>query len=290
MSISFPKSPKAIIRTAMLYMIITSIVLYAWLSSNTTLLNHAPTTTTNEKEATKKFKVFHVMNIYAINKDNYNKTEDGSIHHHQPFDQWVTIQSIKRAKQHMPPQLEMTVVCAILRSDWDILSDERVPICDSRVLLERSTLTEYGGRPKKFSLSGFGYNNNNTKQKNEDKKHAQMTQFISELFSKRELPFMQDIIDAVVSIAKESIEKHTLDDRNSHSNSNTYIMLTNVDIGLSEFFYQYLYQELEEGRTAFAINRMTLPVVNQKKTSSPHHRQESYNQPDRNQNIVCTDR
>ena len=189
--------------------------------------------------ATKKLKVFQVMNIYDINKDNYGKTEDDSIVHHQPFDQWVTIQSIERAKQHMPPELEMTVVCAILRSDWDILSEKRVTICDHRVLLERSTLTEYGGRPKQISFSGFG-NNNNTKEKNEDKKQAQMSQFISELFSKREFPFMQDIIDAVISVAKESStpnnNKNTNKNDDRNSNNNTYIMLTNADIGFSEFF------------------------------------------------------
>lgn len=174
----------------------------------------------------KTFRLVHVMNIYATK----NNSEIDRIH--QPYDQWVTLKSIERAKQHMPRELDMTLVCAILQSDWDVLSEETVPVCDRRVLLKRSTLTEYGGQPNNFTTAEFGKQNVTNSNPTSEDTEAHFSGLISRLFSQKELPFMQDILDGAISVARENAEKIKTN-KNAHTNGDDdlYIMLTNADIG-----------------------------------------------------------
>ena len=163
--------------------------------------------------STKKFRLFQVINTFAINKDNKNDPV------HQPYDQWSTLQSIDRAKKHVPQELNVTLVCAMFQSDWRVLSKENVPACDRRFLLERSTITEYGNQ---------NYNGTNA---NKNEKEA----LVSELFSKRELPFLQDLLDAAVVTAWESEPSRKMEERGTNRNGNDfYVMLTNSDIWLTK--------------------------------------------------------
>ncbi|KAL3913999.1 MAG: hypothetical protein SGILL_006270, partial [Bacillariaceae sp.] len=125
-----------------------------------------------------------------------------------PFDQWSTIQSIQRAKRFAPPDLEIEFVCAMFKHDLDALPD--LPC--RKVLLTRSTKTEYP----------FFEN-------------------------PKELPFIQDIIDAAV---KDDIKK---------GNRNFFVILTNSDISLTKKFYQILHPHLQT-RDAITINRLTIPT------------------------------
>jgi hypothetical protein len=83
-----------------------------------------------------KIKLIHIMNAYSVHsKDNAtNKTKVLS-----PFDQWLAIESIQRAKQYAPPELDVEFVCAMFREDRLALPD--LP-CRT-VLLTRSTASEY---------------------------------------------------------------------------------------------------------------------------------------------------
>lgn len=167
-------------------------------------------------------RVFHVMNIYAT------KNEKDPIR--QPFDQWVTLQSIQRAKKNMHPNLRLSLVCAILESDMEILTEKEVPMCDYRIPLTRSTKTEF--------IS------NTTIKENGKTDWKQI--HLNDIFKDRELPFVQDVIDAGISVADMEERK------------DFYIMMTNADIGLTEHFYSYLYPLVKERRKAFTINRLTL--------------------------------
>jgi len=203
----------------------------------------AATVQIQEPPNEKKIRLFHVMNIYATNnKDN----DEDSIH--QPYDQWVTLQSIERAKQNMPTDLQMTLICAIFPSDWELLSEATV--CDHRVLLERSTRTEYGGIPNPFTMDNF----QKPEQTPADSVAATtISPAITRLFADYELPFMQDILDAAVSVAKETETK-----------TDFYVMMTNADIGLTKDFYPFLLEKLKEGREAFQINRAGVKMVARK--------------------------
>ena len=165
------------------------------------------------------------MNLYATNKD------DKSDPIHQPFDQWLTLQSIERAKKYMPDDLEMTLVCALLPSDMQILTPELIPQCDRRILLEQSTKIEYG---KAMPWE--------TREIEKD---------VARYFSKRELPFYQEVIEAGISVAREDEDEDEED---------FYVMLTNADIGLTKYFYNFILGIMREKRQAFVINRVTLPV------------------------------
>lgn len=184
----------------------------------------------------KKSKVFHVINIYATNKDDPNDPI------HQPYDQWVALQSIMRAKRHLPHDLEVTVICAIFPSDMEFLSKKKmVPACDRWVQLNRSTMTEYG--------------KNSTTRTSKKSKNARgsMEEQVSEYFSELEIPFVQDLLDEAVWLATEQ-------SRDEDSDEDFYIMLTNADIGLTKNFYKFLLPELQKGRKAFQINRLTIPM------------------------------
>jgi hypothetical protein len=230
----------------------------------------SPTTTTKTqtlppKAKTKKFKLFQVINTFAINKD---KTDDDTIH--QPYDQWSTLQSIQRAKQHAPfDDLEITLVCAMFESDERVLVPKGlVPTCDRMSRLERSTVTEYGNIT---SSTNENYSNSNGTTTKEEEL------LFSEVFSKRELPFLQDLLDAAVSVARnektnhntagsttaEKTKKNSGEDDSDNDNENDfYVMLTNSDIGLTKDFYSFLLPLLEKGQKAYTINRWSIPMGN----------------------------
>ena len=234
------------------------------------------TTMQTTKAQARKIRLFHVMNIYATNreapsKNDNSKSNGNTLVDFQSFDQWVTLQSIHRAKQtSMPNGFDIQVVCAILESDWEALTEERVPICDHRVRLERSTRTEYVETPISFKNRNNGWlvakkvtgesanNSNKSHQHNNNNNNTTnidtIISHISELFSKRELPFVQDILDAGISVASKS---------NGNIQDDYYIMMTNSDIGVTEHFYDFLYRQLQEGRKALTINRLTLPLTNE---------------------------
>ena len=221
---------------------------------------------TMRTDVTHTIRLFHVLNIYAINKDDYGggngnneDTEDNDAPFaYQPFDQWVTLQSIQRAKEFMPPGLEMTLVCAILKSDWDILTKERVPICDHRIRLDRSTLTEYGGKPKSFDFTTvFGPNNYTTTNPQFASQSAEISEALTKLFSERELPFPQDVLDAGISVAEE--QRKTTKDKYYYY----HVMMTNADIGLSQHFYGFMLEQLKAHPRAFQLNRVGVPYRNE---------------------------
>ena len=122
-----------------------------------------------------------------------------------PFDQWSAIESIKRARQYAPPDLHIDFVCAVFESDRAALSD--LPCW--MVSLTRSTKTEY--------------------------------QFIEDA---KELPFIQDIIDAAIAQDKER-------------NVDFFLLLTNSDIGLTKYFYPTIMPHLRI-REAVSINHLTV--------------------------------
>ena len=119
---------------------------------------------------------------------------------------------------------EVVVVCAILKLDVNALTGILSPYCDYVVPLPRSTATEY----------------------------PQVTT--------KELPFLQDIIDAGISTvitdrqdSHEKVEKE----------ENFYVMLTNVDICLTPDFYTNAEKILrEKNANAISINRMTIKMDN----------------------------
>ena len=223
----------------------------------------------------RKYRLIQVMNTYAVkstnNANNTNSNDDTEtettgerIVIHQPYDQWSTLQSIRRAKQHAPPEIEVTLVCAAFPSDLRVLEKELEPICDRFFELNRSTVTEYGG-----NSDGRGETPGLTPEQQEEKEKERL---ISELFSKRELPMLQDLFDAAVSVAEEQqrVRGETKSKRDEPteptSGSSTddddgfFVMVTNSDIGLTKHFYGFLLDELEKGRKALTINRWSIPM------------------------------
>ena len=80
----------------------------------------------------------------------------------------------------------------------------------------------------------------------------------------KELPFLQDIID--VASAKYI--------KNNATATDFFVMLTNSDIGLSQFFYNNLLPLLHENNNhsnqdAISINRLTIPMKNITQTMVP---------------------
>jgi hypothetical protein len=218
--------------------------------------HNAPAVATPKAKKKKTFKLFQVINTFAINKDKTND-DDGSVNvnandngnptntiAYQPYDQWSTLASIQRAKQHYAARsslmddhnnLEITLVCAMFESDERILVANHLvqPPCDHVSRLERSTVTEYG--------------NGN----------------FSEVFSKRELPFLQDLLDVAVSVARNETTKHNTanyNDEDDAEDDDFYVMLTNSDIGLTKDFYSFLLPLLEEEQKAYTINRWSIPM------------------------------
>jgi len=202
------------------------------------------------------FRLYHVMNIYATNKKGFNK-KNGDPLLHQPYDQWVTLKSIEYAKKFLPNNIEMTLVCAILESDWEILnsSPKMVPVCDKKILLKRSTSTEYGGRPNRLNMATFGNSVFNITTDDHDQSLVESN--IQEFFAHKELPFVQDVLDAATRVALEDNQK------NPNMDSQFYVMMTNADIGLTKHFYPFLYHHLQEDLGAFQINRLTIPLVDE---------------------------
>jgi len=198
---------------------------HAILQTNQPAITDKPTT---NKIGT-RFRLIQVINTFAINKDDQNDFI------HQPYDQWSTLHSIEEAKQHAPSDLDVTLVCAMFQSDMEVLSKHKVPACDRSFLLERSTITEYH---------------------NENTKPGTKEALLSERFSKRELPFLQDLFDAGISVARDNTTEH----RNTDDNDDFYVMVTNSDIGLTKNFYNFLLSKLQTGQKAFTINRWTIPM------------------------------
>ena len=214
----------------------------------------------------KKIKLFQVINTFAINKDKTNDN-DGSGNgnptiSYQPYDQWSTLASIQRARQQyaarslVDQNLEITLVCAMFESDERILVANNLlqAPCDHVSRLERSTVTEYGNGNRNL-------NSNSNSNSNET--------LFSEVFSKRELPFLQDLLDAAVSVARNEKTKHNTAGNTTAENNNSndeddaddfYVMLTNSDIGLTKDFYSFLLPLLEEEQKAYTINRWSIPM------------------------------
>ena len=214
----------------------------------------------------KKIKLFQAINTFAINKDKTNN-DDGSGNgnltiSYQPYDQWSTLASIQRAKQQyaarslVDQNLEITLVCAMFESDERILvaNDLLQAPCDHVSRLERSTVTEYGNGNRNLNSDS---NSNET--------------LFSEVFSKRELPFLQDLLDAAVSVARNEKTNHNTAGNTTAENNNSndededdaddfYVMLTNSDIGLTKDFYSFLLPLLEEEQKAYTINRWSIPM------------------------------
>ena len=212
----------------------------------------------------KKIKLFQAINTFAINKDKTNN-DDGSGNgnptiYYQPYDQWSTLASIQRAKQQyaarslVDQNLEITLVCAMFESDERILvaNDLLQAPCDYVSRLERSTVTEYGNGNRNLNSNS---NSNET--------------LFSEVFSKRELPFLQDLLDAAVSVARNEKTNHNTAGNTTAENNNSndeddaddfYVMLTNSDIGLTKDFYSFLLPLLEEEQKAYTINRWSIPM------------------------------
>ncbi|KAL3895147.1 MAG: hypothetical protein SGARI_007535, partial [Bacillariaceae sp.] len=125
-----------------------------------------------------------------------------------PLDQWATIQSIVRAKRYAPANLEVDFVCAMF--PHDLVELDNLPC--RKVVLHRSTQTEY-----------------------------------SFFDNDKELPFIQDILDAAI------------EDEKRQGNDNFFVMLTNSDIALTKDFYSFVYDNMQT-RDAFTINRLTIPM------------------------------
>ncbi|KAL3817302.1 hypothetical protein ACHAXA_003043 [Cyclostephanos tholiformis] len=145
-----------------------------------------------------KLRLIHAMNVYSIPG---KPGEDNTF----PFQQWSTVESIKRARQYAPQDLDIDFVCALFESDRDALSG--LPC--RMVNLTRSTKTEYP--------------------------------FIKK---SKELPFIQDIIDAAVAQDKDG-------------DGEFFLMLTNSDIGLTKYFYRNIMPHLKI-REAMSINRLVV--------------------------------
>jgi len=186
-------------------------------------------TTQDSSSPTKPIRLVHVLNIYADPKQPL----------HQPYDQWVTLQSIERAKKHVPKGLEVTLVCAVLKHDTKYLKKKKLSVCDHWTILHDSTETEYVDLkdPNKFD--------NKTKATLRGIFQREEGEFMR-------LPFMQDVIDAGVDAARKD------------SNDDFYLMLTNADIGLSKNFYSFVLPKLQKGRKAFTINRVTMYAKTEK--------------------------
>jgi hypothetical protein len=92
--------------------------------------------TVNKSVHDEKIKLIHIMNAYSVQTKDETTSKKTAI---SPFDQWLAIESIQRAKQHAPPQLDVEFVCAMFEQDRLALPDLPCRI----VPLTRSTASEY---------------------------------------------------------------------------------------------------------------------------------------------------
>jgi hypothetical protein len=81
-------------------------------------------------------KLIHIMNAYSVQSQDIATDVTKAV---SPFDQWLAIESIQRAKQHAPPLLDVEFVCAMFEEDR--LALPNLP-CRT-VLLTRSTASQY---------------------------------------------------------------------------------------------------------------------------------------------------
>ncbi|KAL3799657.1 hypothetical protein ACHAW5_004306 [Stephanodiscus triporus] len=152
-----------------------------------------------------KFRLIHAMNVYSVPPGAAAATAGGRA---SPFHQWSAIESIRRAMRYAPPDMRVDFVCAVFESDRAALLGDDLP-CRT-VSLTRSTRTEY--------------------------------HFIEDA---KELPFIQDIIDAATAQDEE------------RGNVEYFLVLTNSDIGLTKYFYRALMPHLRM-REAVSINRLAV--------------------------------
>ena len=248
------------------FVVFQSNVFYDWQQTKYDICHNdnAPAVATPKATKRKTFKLFQVINTFAMNKgktndDSGNGNGNGNpTNSYQPYDQWSTLASIQRAKKHYAARsslmdnhnnLEITLVCAMFESDESVLVANHLvqPPCDHVSRLERSTVTEYGN----------GNYSNET--------------LFSEVFSKRELPFLQDLLDVAVSVARNETTKHNTagsitsesnncNDEDDAEDEDFYVMLTNSDIGLTKNFFSFLLPLLEEEQKAYTINRWSIPM------------------------------
>jgi hypothetical protein len=68
----------------------------------------------------------------------------------------------------------------------------------------------------------------------------------------KQLAFIQDVIDAAVAGSGLGLDDTTTSD--------FYLLMTNADIGLTQYFYHYVVDSMEH-REALSVNRMTLPPL-----------------------------
>lgn len=178
-----------------------------------------PTTKVQQQSGPGTVRLIHVMNAYSIRSSNNSSGAAAATT--EPFDQWSAMESIKRAMRYAPPQLHVDFVCAMFDEDRQALPN--LP-CRT-VSLHRSTASEYPfltapDKPAKV------------------------------------LPFLQDILNA----AKVGEDPTTIGEQHAnYNNNNTYIMLTNSDIGVTKYFYQTIWPHMMT-REAFSMNRLTIPM------------------------------
>lgn len=198
------------------------------------LFGTATTTSANVQQQSSDYssstiRLVHVMNAYAIHSSSSNASSTSK----EPFDQWAAMESIKRAMRYAPPQLHVDFVCAMFEDDrLALLPNTNLP-CRT-VLLERSTASEYpflstSDKPAKV------------------------------------LPFLQDILNAAAAVEVGGDRTTATTFGRHHTNNednNTYIMLTNSDIGVTKYFYQTIWPHLTTRREAFSMNRLTIPMEN----------------------------
>jgi hypothetical protein len=171
-----------------------------------------------------EFVLSHVWSPYVVWRKQ-NETDDP----YYPLDQAqnVTWGSMWRAKQYYErenPGGNLTIYCAILWMDVEVLQNHQPPLCqeDNTIILDRSTHTEY-----------------------------------PDLEPPIHYPFINDILVK----AGDEMDRYSTRRKNKKSSKMKYMVYTNSDIGVVEKFYTKLEKAIilkPSLHEAFQINRRTI--------------------------------